>query len=289
MWAIVILIYLIFAAAILALSFRKRKLHPVRLTKDKYIFVGIIACAGIFISIGILALLMLIVFPYLQKLLFSKDAILFLSFIELADFSFVILLLFDFIGMFVALFALYLIIVFQHNTTVWVFYRDLKEPSLKLPDFNEPTDFSDKNIQYVTRELNIILRSLAVICLILFLLGDLSLLCYGKFNDNEIIRTTYGGFYTAKHSYEDIDKVEISISRSPNGENPVLSYFIYFNDEYEMEIGDEKLIKIHTLLKDKNAPFVYIPYSQQQYDELINHYTNERKEAYEFVLSDNPN
>lgn len=287
MWAIVILIYLIFAAAILALTFRKRKLYPVEITKKKYILVGTIACAGLLLIIVLLALLLLIVFPYFQKLLFGKDSIIFLSFVNLVTDTFIILLCF--LGLFLGLVSFYLIIIFQHNTTVWVFYRDLKEPSLKFPDFNKPTDFSDNNIQCVTKKLNFILRILALVSLVFLLIGDLPLLSYGKFTDNEIIRTTYGSFYTFNHSYEDIDKVEISIARSPNGKNPVLDYFIYFNDGNEMEMGDEKLIEIHTLLKNKNAPFVYLSYTHQQYEELISHYTGARKETYEFVLSDNPN
>ena len=289
MWAIVIVVYLIFAAAILALTFRKRRLYPVEITKKKYILGGTIACGGIFVSIGIWALLFLLVFPYSQKLLFGKNSIIFLSFTEMNDFPFIIALLIDFVGMFVSLVAFYLIIVFQFNTPVWVFYRDLKEPMLALPNFNEPTDFSDGNIRQVTTKLNIILRSLAIFCLIFFLLGDLSLFSYEKFTDNEIIRTSYGGFHKYNNTYEDIEKVEISISRSPNGKNPVLKYFICFNDETEMEIGEDKLKKIHSLLKDKNAPLVYLPYTQQQYEELINHYTGSKKEAYVFVLSDNSN
>ncbi len=289
MWAVIIFVYLIFAAVIIALTFRKRKLYPIELTKKKYIFVGAIACAGIFLCIGILALLMLIVFPYFQKLLFGKDSIIFLSFIYIADSSPVILILFVCVGMLIALFAFYFIIIFQHNTTVWVFYRDLKEPSLKIPDFNTPTDFSDKNIQFVTKRLNIILRSCAIVCLVFFFLGDLSLLSYEKFNDNEIIKTSYGSFHTTTHSYEDIDKVEISIGRSPNGRNPVLNYFIRFNDGNEMKISDDKLVEIHTLLKDKNVTFDYLPYTQQQYEELIYRYIGSRRNSYEFVFSDNLN
>ena len=289
MWAIVILIYLIFAAIILGLTFRKRKLYPVEVTKKNYICWGIIACVSVFVSIGILALLWLLVFPYFQKLLFGKDSIIFLSFMEFADYSIIKLLLIDCVGMFLALVSFYLIILFQLNTPVWVFYRDLKELSLRLPNFNEPTDFSDENIQRVTKGLKFILRSLSIVCLVCFFLGSLSLLSYEKFNDNEIVRTSYGSFQKVTHSYEDIDKVEISISRSPNGENPVLHYFIYFNDGNEMKIGDQKLREIHTLLKDKNAPIVYLPYTNRQYVELINRYTGARREAYEFVLSDNMN
>ncbi len=43
MWAVIIFVYLIFAAVIIALTFRKRKLYPIELTKKKYIFVGAIA------------------------------------------------------------------------------------------------------------------------------------------------------------------------------------------------------------------------------------------------------
>lgn len=289
MWAIIILVYLIFAAVILALTFRKRKLYPVEVTKKKYICWGIVAIAGIFVSIGILTMLWFLVFPYFQKLLFGKDAIIFFSFMEFADFSIIKLLLIDFVGMFLSLISFYMIIVFQHNTPVWVFYRDLKERSLKLPNFNEPTDFSDENIQRVTKRLNVFLRSLAIFCLVFFLLGGLSLLSYEKFENNEIIRTSYGSFRKSVYGYEDIEKVEISINRSPNGKNPVLHYFIYFNDGNEMEISYEKLIALHTLLKDKNAPFVYLPYTERQYEELINRYIGAKREAYEFVLSDNLN
>lgn len=287
MWAF-ILIYLILAAVIVALTFRKRKLYPVEITMKKYIFGGIIAVFGILLSLGLLAVLLLIVIPFIQKLLFGKGAIVFLSFIDATNQQAVIAII-VFISFFIALILFYLIIFFQNNTAVWVFYRDLKEWSFLIPDLSKPTDFSDENIGRVTKKLNIILRIFAIVSLIFFLVGHLSLLCYTKFTDNEISASSYGGFNRFTYRYEEIEKVEISISRSPNGENPVLDYFIYFNDGDEIDIGYDNLIEVHTLLKNKNATFNYLPYTRGQYNELINKYTGNRKEAYLFVLSNNPN
>ena len=59
--------------------------------------------------------------------------------------------------------------------------------------------------------------------------------------------------------------------------------------EIKLKEVNTNIIELHTLLKDKNAPFVYLPYTERQYEELINRYIGAKREAYVFVLSDNLN